>query len=794
MNENSKQMILEVKALRSGYGAIPVLHGAELSVADGSIVGILGHNGMGKSTLLKTIMGYLPVTSGQVKFDGGNITSLPVYERARLGIGYVPQDRGIFTQLSAIDNLRFAWSSETSDYPIDEAIERILVEFPRLEPLLNRQAGALSGGEQQILAIARCLIAEPYLLLLDEPTEGIQPSIIDEIAEVLKSLRKSRGLTVMVVEQNLDFLTDLCDRLMIFERGKVKIDLATGEMDSAQLIDEFVGLGAGRVTKGTSSTSSATTSGSPRTSATAHDAPIIQPNYSSANSAGKEAYMTVRRPTLQQMRDVASGLGMTMSDGELGEYMELMEANFQAYDLIDSMPDELPKVKYPRTPGQRPSQAENPLNAWYVKSEVRGAVSGLLEGRTIALKDNVCLAGVPMMNGSSTLEGYTPDVDATIVTRILDAGGTILGKAHCEHFCLSGGSHTNSTGPVHNPYKLGYSAGGSSSGSGALVGSGEVDMAIGGDQGGSIRIPASFCGCYGMKPTHGLVPYTGIMPIEPTIDHAGPITQNVSDNALFLEVIAGDDGLDPRQYAPRTAKYSESLGRGVGSMRIGVVKEGFGLENSEADVDKKVLDAAAQFAKMGAIVEDVSIPMHLQGPAIWTPIALEGLTDTMMHGNGFATGWKGLYVTSLLDAHSNWRNRADELSSSLKISMFVGEYMQKHYRGHFYAKAQNLSRRLRASYDDMLSRYDLLLMPTLPLKATPLPPADASISLIVQRAFEMVANTAPFDATGHPAMSIPCGMSEGLPIGMMLIGRHYNESTIYQAAHAFEQSGDWKAM
>ncbi|MEB8330803.1 amidase family protein, partial [Flavobacteriaceae bacterium KMM 6897] len=125
-------------------------------------------------------------------------------------------------------------------------------------------------------------------------------------------------------------------------------------------------------------------------------------------------------------------------------------------------------------------------------------------------------------------------LDATIVTRLLDAGAVIAGKAHCEYFCLSGGSHTNATGPVHNPHKHGYSAGGSSSGSGALVGAGEIDMAIGGDQGGSIRMPASFCGCYGMKPTHGLVPYSGIMPIENTIDHVGPMTTNVMDNALML--------------------------------------------------------------------------------------------------------------------------------------------------------------------------------------------------------------------------------------------------------------------
>ena len=132
------------------------------------------------------------------------------------------------------------------------------------------------------------------------------------------------------------------------------------------------------------------------------------------------------------------------------------------------------------------------------------------------------LVGVPMMNGSATMEGYIPEIDATLVTRILDAGGEIAGKAHCEAFCISGGSHTNVTGPVHNPWRQGYSAGGSSSGSAALVAAGEVDMALGGDQAGSIRIPAAYCGIVGLKATHGLVPYTGIMPIEVTIDHTGP--------------------------------------------------------------------------------------------------------------------------------------------------------------------------------------------------------------------------------------------------------------------------------
>lgn len=504
--------------------------------------------------------------------------------------------------------------------------------------------------------------------------------------------------------------------------------------------------------------------------------------------------MSVKRPTPSQLRAIADDLGITLTDGDIASYLELMAGTIAAYDAVDAMPDYLPQVKYPRTPGYRPDGAENRYNAWYVKSVVKGAGTGKLRGKTVVLKDNICLAGVPMMNGASTLEGYVPDVDATVVTRILDAGATIVGKAHCEYFCFSGGSHTGAAGPVHNPRRMGYSAGGSSSGPAALVAAGEVDMALGGDQGGSIRIPSCFCGIYGLKPTHGLVPYTGIMPIELTLDHTGPMTATVADNALLLEVIAGEDGLDPRQYAPRTARYTEALRRGIKGLRIGVVKEGFGHPNSEPDVDAKVRAAAEVFGKLGAIVEEVSVPMHAAGLAIWTPIALEGATELMMKGNGLGTNWRGLYVTSLLDAHSAWRHRANELSDTLKISMFIGHYFIKHYRGHFYAKAQNLSRRLRAAYDAELAKHDLLLMPTLPLKATPLPPADAPRDLYIQRAFEMIGNTAPFDATGHPALSVPCGMSDGLPVGAMLIGKHFEEATIYRAAAAFEQERDWRRM
>lgn len=793
--------LLKISGLRAGYGRVPVLHGIDLSVNEGEILGILGHNGMGKSTLLKTLMGIIPASGGSMTFDGQDIGRQRSSGRAQLGIGYVPQGRGIFPNLSVRDNLRMGIASHDLDE--DSAIERVLADFPRLERLLERDGGALSGGEQQLLALARCLVSEPDLILLDEPTEGIQPSIIDEIIDLLKELNRREGLSIVLVEQSLDFITALSDRVLLIQKGKIMGEVSGSEAADPALIEEFTGLGAGsgKSAKPLTGGREAFSPGNSNPTAS-RSAPPPRPGVSASAHIStppaplqeRMSYMTVQRPTLSQMKAIVAELGMNMSDERVQEFLDVMQGTLDAYDIVDALPDYLPPVLYPRTSGYRPTPDENPMNAWYVKTEIKGAPRGPLLGRTIALKDNVCLAGVPMMNGASTLKGYTPDIDATIVTRLLDAGATIVGKAHCEYFCLSGGSHTNATGAVHNPHKHGYSAGGSSSGSGALVGAGLVDMAIGGDQGGSIRMPASFCGVYGMKPTHGLVPYSGIMPIETTIDHTGPMTQTVMDNALMLEVIAGPDGLDPRQYDVSTDKYTASVSRGVSGLRIGVVKEGFGHPQSEEDVDASVRAGAEMFRRLGAMVDEISIPWHLHGPAIWTPIGLEGLTNQMMLGNGFGTGWEGLYTTSLLDYHSNWRSRADELSDTLKISMFVGQYHLKHTRGRYYAKAQNLSRQLREEYNKVLASYDLLLMPTTPMKATPLPPADAPLALWTQRAFEMLPNTSPFDVTGHPAMSIPCGMSDGLPIGLQLVGRRYEESTIYRAAGAFEQAGDWRKM
>ena len=210
-----------------------------------------------------------------------------------------------------------------------------------------------------------------------------------------------------------------------------------------------------------------------------------------------------------------------------------------------------------------------------------------------------------MMNGASVLEGYVPEFDATVVTRILDAGGTIAGKTVCEYLCVSGGSHTSSTGPVRNPHKPTHTTGGSSSGSGAVVAAGDVEMALGCDQAGSVRQPAAHCGIYAMKGTHGLVPYTGILPVEATVDHCGPMTATVSTNALLLEVLAGPDGLDPRQRDVRVDRYTKVLGDDVKGMKIGLVREGFEQFDAEKEVNMLVRGAAKKFAKLGFQVDDV---------------------------------------------------------------------------------------------------------------------------------------------------------------------------------------------
>ena len=505
--------------------------------------------------------------------------------------------------------------------------------------------------------------------------------------------------------------------------------------------------------------------------------------------------MAVKEPSAGDIADIAASFGMPLSRGDAESFLGLMQGVLAAYRRVDELAEPKPAVKYPRDGGHRPTPAENPLNAWAWRTDVRGAAEGPLAGRTVALKDTTCLAGVPMRNGTSLLEGFVPDFDATVAERILAAGGRITGKASCENLCFSGGSHTNFLGPVHNPHRHGHATGGSSSGSAALVASGAVDMALGGDQGGSVRIPASWCGVYGLKPTYGLVPCTGMFPIEQTLDHAGPICGSTRDVALLLSVIAGRDPRDPRQFECETHDYLAAIGKGAKGLKIALVEEGFGRPESEAAVDAKVRAGAARFRELGAELAEVSIPMHEDGIAIWTAIAAEGAAELMIKGNGTGTNWQGYYPTGLLEAFAEARHaRPLELPETVKLVLFTGEYMHRVHHNRYYAKAQNLRPVLRAAYDRVLAEHDLLLMPTTPMKAQPLPPAGCAREESFARALEMINNLCQSCATGHPAITLPCGMVDGLPIGLMLIGRKFDEATVLQASDAFEASGDWRGM
>ncbi len=499
---------------------------------------------------------------------------------------------------------------------------------------------------------------------------------------------------------------------------------------------------------------------------------------------------SVPAPTPAELAAAASQLNFRMDKDELALYGEFMGGLVADLNLIDSLAAPTLPVKYPRGELVRPPADDNPYNAWTWQCTIAGAASGPLAGKRVVIKDNVCVAGVPMMNGSDVYADFVPGEDATVVTRVLDAGGTILGKAVCENFCFSGGSHTSATGPVRNPHNPAFMTGGSSSGCAALLVAGECDLAIGSDQGGSVRMPASFSGCCGIKPTYGLVPYTGAAPIEQSVDHLGPMAMSSADCALLLEVIAGyDDGLDPRQSAALAPKpYLAGLERGVAGLTIGVVEEGFGTPGAEADVDELVRAAAQELTAAGARVVGVSIPEHRHGASVMLASILDGTLSTFTDLGPNGPNPKG---HALLEAirfyYDAQRQRADDMPVTVKTVLLCARIMRNRYGNYYSAKAQNLVRSLRAAYDTALTRCDLLLMPTTPMKAHRIPPPDAGLPEIIGCALDMVGNTAPFDATGHPSMSVPAGMSDGLPVGLMLTGRHGEDDVVLRGGHACER-------
>jgi amidase len=509
-----------------------------------------------------------------------------------------------------------------------------------------------------------------------------------------------------------------------------------------------------------------------------------------------------RRPTTEDVMEAAARLGLHLSAEEASIYRRHVVEELIALDqFVQNRDEDVPPPRFAgaREAGHRPSSAEDPHGAWLWKCRITGKPGGLLADRTVSFKDHIAVAGIPLTLGSFSLEGLVPDFDATVVRRVLAEGGTVIGKNSLNGLVGGfgfGGGIGDYQRPV-NPHDAGHLPGGSSSGSAVAVAAEEVDVSFGGDQGGSIRIPASWCGTVGLKPTFGLVSHFGAgFGWDPSLDHIGPLTRTVEDAARALEAVAGfDDGLDPRQGrdVPARIDACSGLGAGVSGTRIGVLQEGFA--GVEADVEEVVYSALEALGQQGATLSKVSIPEHLEvhGPA--RALVAEGSTALLATGF-FGAFAKTYYPASLVEAVNRfWDEDTDLLAPLTKAGYLVGAFSRANYHGRAYAKAHNVRPLYLRAYESALNRVDVLAMPTTPMKAPPLRPAADHLEDIARHVEllhqPVIQNTLPFNYTGHPALAIPCGQSSGLPISLQLVGRFFDDPLLLRVAHAYESAVEW---
>ncbi len=505
--------------------------------------------------------------------------------------------------------------------------------------------------------------------------------------------------------------------------------------------------------------------------------------------------MGLRRPTKQDLLNAASISNLHLTDEELEDYHSLTPDVFELLDSVEQMPAESYVFEGAvRDVGSRPDPKDDPYNAVVRRCSVKGTSTGKLAGVRVGLKDNISVASVPMTCGSRVLSGYVPAVDATVVQRLLQEGAEIVAMLNMDDFAWVGDGDTGATGPVLNPYNTQHIAGGSSAGSGAGLHYDYIDMTLGCDQGGSIRIPAARCGVVGLKATFGLIPYTGIIGGDTSVDHVGPMAKTVEEVSLMLEVIAGKDDLDPRQNGEIPVEsYTQSMGGSVEGLKIGVIEEGFETGASEEGVDAAVRKALHEIAKLEINVQDVSVPVHSTALKVFRGLYPEGAT-AILRDRGLGYGWQGFYDVSLGETLGRaLRTQGDDLPGDMKLTMLIATYLREHYHGRIYSKAQNLRPALRRSYDLALEELDVLALPTVPMQPFKNEMANDWKARFV-RDGDVVINCAPFNVTGHPAISIPCGKVDGLPVGLMLVGKHFQESTLLKVAHAFEQSVDWERL
>jgi amidase len=497
-----------------------------------------------------------------------------------------------------------------------------------------------------------------------------------------------------------------------------------------------------------------------------------------------------------QLPELARGWGFTPSAEEAAELLAIGEAIFPVLDLLETQEPDLPApVAAVREPGRRPEAGEDPLNAIVRLCRVRAeGREGILSGQRIALKDSVAIAGVPLTCGSAILQGFVPRHDATVTDRILRAGGEIACVTNMDDLAFSGGGESSWYGPTRNPFDRERSAGGSSGGSAAALSYDGFDLAVGCDQGGSIRIPAAWCGVVGLKPTHSLVPYTGIAGIDQTFDHCGPMARTAAGAALLLQAIAGLDPGDPRQRDVPAGDYTgavEEAADDLRGLRIGVVAEGFSEDvGAEPATCEAVRATVERLAGIGAAIHDISLPAHLQAGGIAFAGFIEGMTALMTSG-GNGIGWSGRHWEELAPAiAAGLRERGNELSPQVKVTLAAGRHLREQLGGALYARAENLKPWLRASYDQVLADVDVLLFPTVPFRAFRLDD-ELRTSERVLRGWANLGNTYPTDMTGHPAITLPLAEADGLPVGVMLVGRRFDDARLLAVAASCERALGW---
>lgn len=496
-------------------------------------------------------------------------------------------------------------------------------------------------------------------------------------------------------------------------------------------------------------------------------------------------------PTRTQIEQYAASQRINIPNNRLNETAEQVTnflSNIGLESLI-SLEDPYINPRHPyRAPGRPPTKEEDPYNSIIRFCHVEGTGSGPLAGVRIGIKDNIAVANVPMTEGTKRFPPIMPTEDAVVVERLLEAGAIITAKTNINCF------GDDAFGTTRNPLNPRYFSGGSSSGSAAAVAAGIVDAALGVDQGGSIRNPASYCGIVGLKPTHGLVPTYGLVYCDHTLDSIGPMTTTVADNAAILRVIAGKDWRNPQSAIndPTVDQYSEAAQCGVEGLRIGVITESVQLGACSAATLCAFEDAQKALAKLGADIQFVSVPLWSYAPAIWKTTWIVGKT---LMANSFGQGYShsGRINIQLQETMaSRYLNQPKNAPTYTDILRLAFEHINNSYLGKPFAIAHNLRLKLRRQLDTLFDNIDLLITPT-----TPIPPHELEASTEHRATRDetgeklqgvKIWNTA-VNLSGHPALTVPSGLDDNdLPTGLHIIGRRFDEYTVYQAGFAFEDA------